>query len=50
MGSPFTEDHQAFRKIVRDFAEKELAPHVDEWERDELFPNWVFKQIGRAHV
>jgi citronellyl-CoA dehydrogenase len=50
MGSPFTEDHRAFRKIVRDFAEKELAPHVDEWERDELFPNWVFKRAGELGI
>ena len=50
MGSPFTEDHQAFRKIVRDFAEKELAPHVDQWERDELFPNSVFKRAGELGI
>ncbi|MBX3251281.1 MAG: acyl-CoA dehydrogenase family protein [Myxococcales bacterium] len=50
MASPFTEDHKAFRKVVRDFAEKELAPHVDEWERDELFPNWVFKRAGELGI
>jgi citronellyl-CoA dehydrogenase len=46
MPSPFSEEHQAFRKTVRQFAERELAPHVDEWEKDELFPNWVFKRAG----
>lgn len=50
MPSPFTEEHQLFRKTVRDFAEKELAPHVDEWERDELFPNWVFKRAGELGI
>lgn len=46
MWQPFGEEHQQFRKTVRAFAEKELAPHVEEWERDELFPNWVFKKAG----
>ena len=46
MQSPFTEEHELFRKQVAAFAEKELAPHADEWERDELFPRWVFKKAG----
>ena len=27
-----TEEHDAFRDVVRDFARRELAPHVDTWE------------------
>jgi citronellyl-CoA dehydrogenase len=50
MPTPFTEDHQQFRKTVRQFCEKELAPHAEEWERDELFPNWVFKRAGELGV
>jgi citronellyl-CoA dehydrogenase len=46
MPSPFSEEHQQFRKTVRRFCEVELAPHASEWERDELFPNWVFKRAG----
>src|SRR3954451_14583359 len=46
MWQPFTEDHAQFRKTVRQFAEKELAPHAEEWEADEMFPNWVFKRAG----
>jgi citronellyl-CoA dehydrogenase len=46
MWQPFGEEHQAFRKTVRAFAEKDLAPYVEEWERDELFPNSVFKRAG----
>ena len=46
MWEPFNEDHLQFRKTVRSFAEKELAPHVEEWEEAELFPNWVFKRAG----
>ena len=50
MATPFTEEHQAFRKTVRQFCEKELAPHTDEWEKDELFPNWVFKRAGELGI
>jgi len=50
MASPYKEEHDLFRKTVRDFAEKELAPHVDEWEKDELFPNWVFKRAGELGI
>jgi len=44
--NPFTEEHELFRKQVRTFAEKELAPHADAWEEAELFPNEVFKWAG----
>src|SRR5271154_5556292 len=50
MPSPFSEEHQQFRKTVRQFAEKELAPHVEEWERDEVFPAWVFKRAGELGI
>jgi citronellyl-CoA dehydrogenase len=50
MPSPFSEEHQQFRKTVRRFCEVELAPHAAEWERDELFPNWVFKRAGELGI
>ena len=50
MPTPFREEHEQFRKTVRQFCEKELAPHVDEWERDEIFPNWVFKRAGELGI
>jgi len=46
MPNPYTEQHDQFRKTVRDFAEKELAPHMDQWEEEELFPRWVFEKAG----
>ena len=46
MLSPFREEHEHFRKTVRQFAEKELAPYADEWEKAEIFPNEVFKRAG----
>jgi len=50
MLSPFREEHEQFRKTVRQFAEKELAPYVDEWERAEIFPNEVFKRAGELGI
>jgi alkylation response protein AidB-like acyl-CoA dehydrogenase len=37
-GWELSEEHEAFRKVVRDFAESELAPHVAQWDRDHHFP------------
>ncbi len=48
--NPYTEEHDLFRKQVRQFAEKELLPHAEEWERDELFPNEVFKKAGQLGI
>ncbi len=50
MPSPYTEEHDLFRKQVRAFAEKELAPLAEEWEGDRLFPNWVFKKAGELGI
>lgn len=50
MSNPYNETHDLFRQTVRQFAQKELAPHVDQWEKDELFPNWVFKLAGELGI
>ncbi|HEU5267276.1 MAG TPA: acyl-CoA dehydrogenase family protein [Jatrophihabitans sp.] len=39
-------EHEAFRKVVRDFAEREIAPHVREWDRDHHFPVHVVQAMG----
>ncbi|HZQ26819.1 MAG TPA: acyl-CoA dehydrogenase family protein [Acidimicrobiales bacterium] len=31
-------EQDAFRKVVRDFAESEIAPHAEAWDRDHTFP------------
>ena len=46
MWSPFKEEHEQFRQTVRNFAQKELAPYAEEWEKAEIFPNQVFKRSG----
>lgn len=50
MFKPFTEEHEQFRKMVRDFAEKELAPHAEEWEESGCFPSSVFKAAGELGI
>jgi alkylation response protein AidB-like acyl-CoA dehydrogenase len=42
----FNADHEALRAAVRRFAETELAPHADEWEREAYFADWVFPRMG----
>ena len=34
----FKEEHVAFRKVMRDFADSEIAPHAREWDRTGSFP------------
>jgi citronellyl-CoA dehydrogenase len=41
----FTEEHNALRKTVRQFAES-LAPFAVEWDEKGIFPREVFKQAG----
>jgi butyryl-CoA dehydrogenase len=42
----FSTEQEAFRKVVRDFAEAEIAPHAEEWDRDHVFPVEVVKAMG----
>lgn len=44
--SPFTPEHELFRKTVRDFAEKDLLPHKEAWEAAREFPREIFKKAG----
>jgi len=39
-------EHEAFRKVVRDFAEKEVAPLAEEWDRTHAFPLDVVRKMG----
>lgn len=34
----FSEEHEAFRKVVRDFVDREIDPYCDEWEAAGVFP------------
>ena len=39
-------EHEQFRRTVRDFAEKEIAPHSAQWDRDHTFPVDVVHKMG----
>ncbi|HEV2796912.1 MAG TPA: acyl-CoA dehydrogenase family protein [Nocardioides sp.] len=39
-------EHEQFRRSVRDFAEKEIAPHAAQWDREHHFPTDVVQKMG----
>ncbi len=41
-----TEEQEQLRKEVRAFAEREVAPHVAEWDEKSEFPHGVVKKLG----
>ena len=42
----FDEEHDLFRASIRQFVEKEIAPHVDRWEREGVMEREVFTKAG----
>ncbi|MGX9882907.1 acyl-CoA dehydrogenase family protein [Streptomyces sp. NPDC002276] len=42
----FTDDHEAFRRLARDFIAKEVVPHYTEWEEAGRLPRTLFEQLG----
>jgi alkylation response protein AidB-like acyl-CoA dehydrogenase len=43
----FTPEQIQLRKTVREFAEAEIAPHVLQWDEEQIFPLDVVKHAGR---
>ncbi len=41
-----SQEHEAFRKVVGEFAEAEIAPHAARWDRDHVFPEDVVGKMG----
>src|SRR3989441_4977611 len=48
MDPPFTPEHQLFRRTLRDYVERELAPHALEWDEAGIFPREIFR--GMAEI
>ena len=46
MDFDLSDEQEAFRKVVRDFAESEIAPHAEAWDRDHTFPTDVVLAMG----
>ena len=45
-GFQLSDDQVAVRKMVREFAESEIAPHVMEWDEAQVFPREVMARLG----
>ena len=46
MGFELTQDHEDFRAVVREFAEAEIRPYAEQWDRDHVFPVDTVLQMG----
>ncbi len=42
----FTEEHESFRKTIRQFLEAEAIPNIDQWEADGKIPREFWKKFG----
>ena len=42
----YTEEHRIFRNTFKKFVEREIIPHVDEWETAGIVPKSVWKLMG----
>jgi acyl-CoA dehydrogenase len=48
MRTVFREDHEHFREQARRFIDKEIAPHLADWERAGIVPKDVWRKAGDA--
>ena len=47
VSSPFyTDDHEAYRDVVRTFTEKEITPHVHDWDLAGEVPRELYNKAG----
>jgi acyl-CoA dehydrogenase len=46
----FKADHQAFRESIRQFAQKELAPHIVRWDDEGAVDRSVWRQCGELGI
>ena len=42
----FTEEHELFRQSIRAFLDKEVRPHIEQWEADGEIPRDIYKRFG----
>lgn len=50
MDFDYSEEHEMIRKMVRDFAEKEVAPYAAEWDKKQEFPWQAVKRMGELGI
>ena len=44
----FDETHYALRDSIKRFVDKEILPHIDDWEEQNTFPREIYKMAGDA--
>lgn len=42
----YTDEHRIFRQALKKFLEKEIIPHVEEWEEAGIVPRAAWKRMG----
>ena len=42
----FTDEQESFRSVVREFAESEIRPYAEEWDREHKFPTSTVQAMG----
>ncbi|MCR8666438.1 acyl-CoA dehydrogenase family protein [Aestuariibaculum sp. M13] len=42
----FTEEHHLFRKSLQDFLQKEVVPHIENWEKTGTIDRFIWKKFG----
>ncbi len=50
MDFEFTEEHRMIRRMVREFAEKEIAPRAEEIDATDQFPDDLFRRMGELGI
>jgi alkylation response protein AidB-like acyl-CoA dehydrogenase len=48
MSLPYTEEHEMFRRSVRTFIQREIAPHHDRWEAEGIVDRGLWLKAGTA--
>lgn len=48
MRKVFRDDHEMFREQARRFIDKEITPHLDQWEKDGIVPRDIWLKAGSA--
>ncbi|MBF0240437.1 MAG: acyl-CoA dehydrogenase family protein [SAR324 cluster bacterium] len=48
MEENFTESHRLLRQMLRNFVQREIMPHINEWEEAELFPGELYKKAAEC--
>ncbi|MEC5166480.1 acyl-CoA dehydrogenase [Flavobacterium sp. PL11] len=42
----FTEEHQLFRKSLKEFLQKEVVPHIEKWEKTGTIERFIWEKFG----